>query len=215
MPFKEQCDEICAHVHSNTSTRRLSQTHMNPIFRLQDLFINTVTKCLERKHSKEQEVTSGWFNVEEMANTLGWGKILVFKFHHMNTEPKTMSLQLFASLLTFIILDPMRVRKYIADVIAFCKKRPALVKILNCIKSTRQLFLVIVCKFPNNPKQRCEEHNTLSLRVIRLRKDKYSDKMDKYYVDFKDQSSNKRSVTETETHTQTAKAGYLKLCFVE
>ena len=44
----------------------------------QDLFINTVTKTLERKNSKEQEVQSGWFTPEEMAHTLGWSKNLVW-----------------------------------------------------------------------------------------------------------------------------------------
>eukprot|EP00435_Cladocopium_sp_Y103_P031609 s906_g8.t1 len=38
----------------------------------EELFINTVTKTLERKNSKEQEVQSGWFTPEEMAHTLGW-----------------------------------------------------------------------------------------------------------------------------------------------
>ena len=38
---------------------------------LQELFINTVTKTLERKNSKEQEVQSGWFTPEEMAHTFG------------------------------------------------------------------------------------------------------------------------------------------------
>ena len=37
---------------------------------------------------------------------------------------------------------------------------------------------------------------------MQLRKDKYSDKMDRYFVDFKDQSSHKQSETEIETHTQ-------------
>lgn len=43
----------------------------------QEMFINTVTKTLERKNSKEQEVQSGWFTTEEMSHSLGWSKILV------------------------------------------------------------------------------------------------------------------------------------------
>lgn len=39
-----------------------------------------------------------------------------------------------------------------------------------------------------------------------VRKDKYSDKMDRYFVDFKDQSSHKQSETEIETHTQRSQA---------
>lgn len=40
-----------------------------------------------------------------------------------------------------------------------------------------------------------------------VRKDKYSDKMDRYFVDFKDQSSHKQSLTEVETHSQESQAG--------
>ena len=38
------------------------------------------------------------------------------------------------------------------------------------------------------------------------RKDKYSSKRDKYYVDFKDLESKKRTNTETEEHTETSEA---------
>lgn len=41
---------------------------------LEELFVNRVIKSFERKNSKEKEVTSGWFNTEEMASTLGWSK---------------------------------------------------------------------------------------------------------------------------------------------
>ena len=39
-----------------------------------------------------------------------------------------------------------------------------------------------------------------------VRKDKYSDKMDRYFVDFKGQSSHKQSETEIETHTSRGQA---------
>lgn len=38
------------------------------------MFKNKVTQLIEKKNSKEKEVTSGWFNVEEMNSTLGWSK---------------------------------------------------------------------------------------------------------------------------------------------
>lgn len=47
---------------------------------------------------------------------------------------------------------------------------------------------------------------------MQLRKDKYSDKMDRYFVDFKDQSSRKQSETEIETHTQQGTAQGLGIC---
>lgn len=48
--------------------------------------------------------------------------------------------------------------------------------------------------------------STYSAFTVGWRKDKYCDKMDRYYVDFKDQSSHKRSETETETHQQQGQA---------
>ena len=55
------------------------------------------------------------------------------------------------------------------------------------------------------------DQDIISAVVLALRKDKYSDKMDRYFVDFKDQSSQKQSETETETHTQQSNAQCLEV----
>ena len=55
------------------------------------------------------------------------------------------------------------------------------------------------------------DQDIISAIVLALRKDKYSDKMDRYFVDFKDQSSQKQSETEIETHTQQSNAQCLEV----
>lgn len=103
------------------------------------------------------------------------------------------------------VLGALTIRSYIKDAVAYCKKHKELVKIPVC----SMLWMVNNHKnnlfvYQNQGGGKCETRDLLLFSE--LRKDKYSSKRDKYFVDFKYLESTKEPNEEMEEHTERIQA---------